>query len=754
MNDPLQNTGAGALDALLKSNKEQFDRKFANQMHEADAAGLRQGDAGAPANAALGAPTVPGSRVGSAQSRIDTMLNSRLGRGWSEELVETKVTNGSLSALCRLTHEGKSALEFGAAPVKGDEDRALEEARFDALEKCAEALTGSELKSTRLDDRTVPRSAPTRTESAPALSGAPNTISLDLVEAALRQSRREMGVVLSKAALSDVVRQKHADSPTIADARGQALIGKPAGSIARLLRDMAGDLHPGDVYLQSDPYLAGGGTHLNTWILYAPIFHGDDLVGFSIVSAQMADVGGPVHGSMTNTARSVFGEGLRIPPVRVFERGAANHSALDIILGNTRSPETNHGDLLAMVAAIQVGEHAVLDLCDRFGVEMWKQVSRAILDRTNKAVRNLIVQHLPEEPKSFEDVVDDDGLGNGPFRLKLAVWREGEQAFFDWTGTSGQAEGPINLNLEDEAFAVMAGTLLIKKFDPEIAANAGFLELLHTTIPEGTLLRPHFPAALGGQAHTLARLYDVLNGVLGQCAPSSATAAGYGSGPLLIFAGLDANGRVFHVADRVFGGTPGTAGRDGKDGQSLSSGTKSRPAEQLENDYPMMVERCRTVADSGGAGAHPGGCGIEKVYVFLQAGEISLRDDRHQSQPWGVAGGKPGMTSDKVLLRADGSREALASKLDAYKVGPGDKLFFRTAGAGGWGNPVDRDVAAVRRDVAAQLVSTNAARDQYGVVIVDGNVDAKATRDLRDSLARSRRKIRQFDFGDRASDGR
>ena len=194
--------------------------------------------------------------------------------------------------------------------------------------------------------------------------------------------------------------------------------------------------------------------------------------------------------------------------------------------------------------------------------------------------------------------------------------------------------------------------------------------------------------------------------------------------------------------DRQFGGGPARSDRDGQDGRSLSSGARTRPVEQLETDCPVTVESVTAIADSGGAGVRRGGCGVEKVYRFRAAGEVSWRDDRDRSQPWGRNGGEAGASSARVLVRVDGTRENPGSKVDRVTVAAGDRLIFRTAGGGGWGNPLDRDPERVQKDVRRGLVSTAAAKDRYGVVVTGSAaacaLDEKATQDMRDMLGRSR----------------
>ncbi len=595
-----------------------------------------------------------------------------------------------------------------------------------------------------------PSPAPART--TPDRGRALDTITLDLIENALRNARHEMDAVLFRSAMSPVIREQHDEFPMITDAKGRMIVGQFGSYIAEMLREQRFEVRPGDVILQSDPYNCGGAiSHINDWMVLVPIFFADELIGFSSMFGHLMDVGGPVPGSMPTAATSIFGEGIRIPPIKIYEGGKPNKAAIDLIMNNTRTPEMNYSDLMAIIAGSRAGERRVIEICERFGKEVYKQACEALLERTNRAMRKLIVQNLPEEPQSFEDYVDDDGCGNGPFKMKLTLWRDGEDAYFDWTGTSPQARGPINFYLHEGMFKMFIGVYMIMVFDPQILFNDGFYDLIHVTLPKGSLVHPEFPAALGCRTHALSRQFDVLGGALSKHAPEMATAAGYGSSPHFLYSGVDGDGRPFQLMEILYGGIPGRPVGDGMDGHSWWPLFENIPTEYLESYYPMMIENYTTVRDSGGAGRHRGGNGVEKVYRLLEAGEISIHDDRHLTQPWGILGGKPGGCSEKWLVRKDGQREPLPSKVDNVKVERGDRIVFRTAGGGGWGDPLEREPKKVRDDAARGLLGIEAAREHYGVVLVGAplGVDGGATEDRRETMRRSREPLPVFDFGAR-----
>ena len=409
----------------------------------------------------------------------------------------------------------------------------------------------------------------------------------------------------------------------------------------------------------------------------------------------------------------------------------------------------NYSDLMAIIAGSRAGEKRVIEICQRFGTQTYFQACEELLLRTNRAMRQLIVQNLPTEPKSFEDYVDDDGCGNGPFKLKLTVWREGEDAYFDWTGTSDQAPGPINFYLHEGMFKMFIGVYMIMVFDPQIQFNDGFYDLIHVKMPKGSLLQPEFPAALGCRTHALARQFDVLGGALGHNAPEMATAAGYGSSPHFLYSGVASDGTSFQLMEILYGGIPGRPLGDGIDGHSWWPLFENIPTEYLETYFPIVIESYTSIRDSGGAGKHRGGNGVEKIYQILEPGEVSIHDDRHQSHPWGILGGKPGACSAKWLIQGDNARKPLPSKVDHVEVYPGDKIIFQTAGAGGWGDPLERGNEAVRKDVVRRLVSIEVAREAYGVVLdpVTLQTETKETEALRQRIRSTRGVPTVFDFG-------
>jgi N-methylhydantoinase B len=573
-------------------------------------------------------------------------------------------------------------------------------------------------------------------------------VTLDLIENALLNARFEMDEVLRRAAMSPTIRVQHDEFPMICDANGRMIVGQFGSYIPDIVDRLGGELHEGDVVLLNDPYLCKGSiSHLNDWLVIVPIFHEGAHVAYASMFGHMMDVGGKVPGSQVADALSIWEEGLRIPPIKIVEGGVLNETALQICLNNSRTPEMNRSDLLALIAGCRAAERRVKETCERFGPATFADACTALLDRTRTAMARIIREYIPEEPVSFTDYVDDDGRGNGPFKMVLTIWRDGDVCHADWTGTDPQAEGAINFHIHEGLCKLFFGIYLIMAFDPEILFNDGIYDVFEITLPEGSLLNPKFPAPLSNRLNVHTRFFDCQSGALGQKSPELAMAAGYGTSPSFIFSGDDERGRYFQFVELLFGGLPGRGRGDGLDGHSWWPLFRTTPMEYAESYYPLRITRYEPVVDSGGPGLHRGGTGIEKEYVFSGTGTVSIADDRALLAPWGINGGRHGGTSDKWLIKADGERVDLPSKVDSVKVGPGDRLVFRTAGAGGWGDPLERDAEIVARDVRRGLVSVSAAESEYGVVL-DGRVADVAATDAKRAAVRAERGTPEvFDFG-------
>lgn len=579
-------------------------------------------------------------------------------------------------------------------------------------------------------------------------------VTVDLIENALRNARYEMDEVLFRTALSPGIREQHDEFPLIGDPDGKMMVGQFGLSIPDFLAGFHDTVEEGDVLLTSDPYACDAAiSHANDWLVVMPIYHRGRVVGWSAMFGHMSDVGGKTPSSMPTDARTIFEEGVVIPPFKLYRKGVLQEDALRIILNQVRQPEWNRADLNGIVAACRTAGRRISELCDRFGPETYVSTLDALLERNHAAMKTLLALVFADGQRlEFSDYICDDGVGFGPYELKLALTRAGDKVHLDFSGSSPQAQGPINYYLNENLARMFFGIYMITVADPQILWNDGFYPLIDVTIEDGSFWKPKYPAALNARNHGIGRVFDLFGGLLGQTNPSLLNAAGFSSSPHFMYSGTystgDRKGEWFQLYSIGFGGIPGRPIGDGPDGHSLWPSFVNIPCEYLESYYPMRIERWETVPDTGGAGVHRGGNGVDVTYRFLEPGTVAIHDDRWLTYPWGVNGGTPGARGRKWLERADGSTEVLASKVHDVPVSPGDVLHFVTWGGGGWGDPLARDPELVALEVRRGLVTAHGAR-RYGVVCgTDGVVDVAATEQLRTSLAADRpEELPVFDMG-------
>jgi N-methylhydantoinase B len=587
-----------------------------------------------------------------------------------------------------------------------------------------------------------------QSDTTPFEKKAIDPVTLDIIENALRNARIEMDATLVRTAMSPGIREQGDAFPLIADHEGRMIVGQFGSFIGGFLEGYDGTLEDGDMIFLSDPYSVGGAiSHCNDWLVLLPVFKDGRLLAYTAMFGHQSDIGGKVPGSMPIDATNIFQEGVRIPPVKIWKKGVYNEDLVKLVLHQSRTPAWCAADLNALIASCRVAARRVIEMSERFGVDTYVSATQELLARNHRAMKTLLAQAISEEPVSFEDYICDDGMGYGPYKLKCTMWREGDTVILDFDGTDPQSQASINFLLNENMFKMFFGIYMIMVFDPQILFNDGFYDLIEVRIPEGSLLKPRYPAALSGRTHALGRIFDILGGLLGQKTPEFLNAAGFSSSPHLFYAGTDKKGDWFQLFQIGFGGIPGRPMGDGPDGHSLWPGFTNVPNEFLERYFPLVIERYETVADSGGAGLHRGGNGIVMTYRFLEPGVIAIHDDRWFVPPWGVNGGKPGARARKILEKPDGSQTIVGNKVEDVAIEAGDVLHFITWGGGGWGDPLERDPELVGKEIRQGLV-TPAGAKAYGVVAnADGIVDAAATERLRAEMRADRGELPLFDYG-------
>src|SRR5215471_1235822 len=525
----------------------------------------------------------------------------------------------------------------------------------------------------------------------------------------------------------------------VCDARGR-VVGEGAAPfqigifmvvLETVMRKFGGSFTPGDVILINDPYSGMG--HMPDVGIVAPAFWRGQLIGFTLAYSHHTDIGGRFPGGFSSQCAEAFEEGLRIPPVKLDDAGKRNTALLRMIEANVRTPEEWVGDLEAKIAGCRRGELELRGIVEKYGLDVFNSSCDYFVDYAESATRAAIRAIEPGE-YVYEDTFEDDGLGGADvaMALRVALRVEGDSLTVDFTGTADQARSAINM-----PFGMTRGTVYgaIKSIvNPDVLTNVGFTRPITIIAPEGTLINPSHPAAVGGRAPLFFRIFDMIFRVLAQALPDKVGISGEG-GDVLHFSGTKPDGGHFSFMDLFFGGWGGRPGKDGIDGVApMSFGSYgSVPAEVLEREYPVVVDGFGYVSDTEGAGKHRGSIGIYKQWRFLEPGSVMIRTNRLVRPSDGLAGGSPGELSTNILI-ARGTEQILPRQSHIHlEVNKGDRIYHRISGSGGFGQPAERDPGLVLADVEEGKVSIEQAHNRYRVVIDPEKmtVDESATEKLR-----------------------
>lgn len=500
-----------------------------------------------------------------------------------------------------------------------------------------------------------------------------------------------------------------------------------------------GEPGEGDIYIANDPVTTGGlSTHLPDIFAWKPIFHRGELVCFGWTFIHFTDVSGMVGGSVAPSAYEQYQEGLIIPPIKLVEAGRMNEAALRIVLANTRIPAQNWGDLKALLGALNTAERRVHQLVEKHGLEAFRAGMGGVLDYAEAQARGLI-RALPDGTYTFADYLEGDFLPDRrPIRIKLHLTVRGSDLLLDFSETDPQVRAALNLPTHGKHGHYMIVPGIVNYFRsriPDIAYNSGLVRPVRVRIPRGTLLNPEPYAACGARQATLFRVPEVIMGALAQAIPGEIPAAGAGQGSILFVAAPDPRTGAPRVSivQPLVGGSGARPTKDGTDGVDFVTGFyRNIPTETLENEMPVLVERCALRRDSGGPGRWRGGAGIEYALTVIPPNGVltSRAMERYHFQPWGRDGGHPG-TNGFTRLREAGGAERDIGKIDVLHPPPGATVIVGTPGGGGFGDPFDREPDLVLRDVEAGFVSGEAAEREYGVAITEGKVDTHRTAALR-----------------------
>lgn len=563
-------------------------------------------------------------------------------------------------------------------------------------------------------------------------------VTASVVEHGLLSVTDEMATVVVATAYSPLVRDLYDFTVALCNPRGEMVVqgvgmaihlgALPSAVEAVLAKFPGSSMKPGDVYIMNDAY--SGGMHLPNVILLAPCYASGELMGYAVTMAHHTDVGGHVPGSVPVNSRDVFGEGLRIAPMLLERAGERDRTLLSLIETNTRLPRDFFGDLESQVSACRTAERRLATIAKRYGNPVIVAAMEGLLERSERMARAEIAA-LPDGDYSFEEFLDSDGLDGPPQRIAVTLRVRGEDLTADFTGTAPQVPTAINSPL---AYSRSAFYLAVRSImSQEIPNTAGFFRPLHMVAPEGTLINPKFPGAVGAMGVTGYRLTDCIYGALAKAAPHKVRAASEGGTTRYTF-GSTVEGKPSILSEALVGAWGGHARHDGIDGvANIAANMANSPVEMVESTYPVMVEEYGYEPDSEGAGRRRGGLGVRRKVRLLapQGGVLQLRSGRSKQRPWGFAGGEQG-TSCRNVLNPGTPQERTLKGLETMHV-PADTVYLHvTPGAGGYGPAAEREPELVARDVRDGKISVKRAREVYRVAVSQaGIMDAAETARLR-----------------------
>ncbi|GAA2021805.1 hydantoinase B/oxoprolinase family protein [Terrabacter terrae] len=599
-------------------------------------------------------------------------------------------------------------------------------------------------------------------------------ILVEIVQGTLASVEMEVETAIARTSRSPMIRDAHDFRAGIHDRQLRKLTGRSYSALVHpVVRDFPlAEMGEGDVFFHNDVYESEGGIgHLPDLCVTVPVFSGGEVVAFVQAFGHHDDIGGAVPGSMPSNARSVFEEGLSVPPIRLWDKGVPNQAALRIMTRNSRMPDSLAADLDAECSACLMGARRLAELFERYGRDTIEAAFDAILDQTTETYRREILGKIPDGTYVWEDYAEHDGVDEPMLHTQRITLTKsstggpgrseqypdgGPRLVIDFTGTGPQAKGPIN-----HCGDYVGGNFLKKWLAPilrnladtpermaELDVNEGVVPLIEMRFPEkGTLLTPIYPAPTNARTFVILRLLGVLAGVVAKAVDGRMPADQETIRYTGVY-GKDRDGNDYLMREVLGGGSGGRYYADGEDTIHVVPDSRNLPTEFTESRFPFLVERLGLAVDSGGAGRHRGGLGYEKHIRMLEDAHFMSIADRSILACWGVKGGKAGRPFE-VTVDVGGPEERTVDALaDAEPVRAGQVIRIRTTGGGGWGDPLDRPYDEVERDLRWGKVSFEGARRDYGVVATGDRdepvVDVAASDALREQLRSERPDAQPF----------
>ncbi|MSO95738.1 MAG: hydantoinase B/oxoprolinase family protein [Thermoleophilia bacterium] len=581
-------------------------------------------------------------------------------------------------------------------------------------------------------------------------------VTLQVVNNYLVTTAREMGIAMRNTAYSPLFNEGLDFSCAIFDRDGEmigqaefcpAQLGAIIYVVAWTIHEIGVEnFHEGDIVLHNDPFR--GGCHLPEYCVIKPVFLVDELVGFVSSIGHMTEVGGKVPGGFPGDATEVFQEGVRIPPVKIVDRGQDVEAVWNIILANVRTPKVSYGDMMAMIGSLYVGERRIVELAKKYGNDRLLEITEAIKDYSERRMRAEIAE-MPDGVYELERwVADDDGITREPAKVKVTVTIGGDRMTVDFTGSDAQRKGPINCTYGVTASATY--NALMHLTDSSIPSNHGCYRSVRIIAPPRTIVNVEYPgASVGGNSEIQPHLVDAIFGALAPALPDRVPAECGGTNSLVSFGGIHPDtGEPFASLVNEGCGWGGRPHADGNNALCQYVGNCGcQPVEILETRYPILHESFRIAEGSAGAGRNRGGFGsIREFRVETDELRVSAFVERAVIRPYGLFGGADGGLAGVEIARSGSDyappRESAGvtcnGKFSDVHLRWGDRIRSYCSGGAGYGSPLERDLGRIEEDVREGFISAEQAAEQYGVVFdTDGSIDAAATERRRAELCRS-----------------
>ena len=576
-------------------------------------------------------------------------------------------------------------------------------------------------------------------------------VRLEVIKNALESIADGMAITVVRTSRSSVVRNGLDFSTAMLNPKGELVgqgvcqaihLGGMEPALKSCLDRYQDRIYPGDILLSNDPY--EGGSHLPDIFQYKPIFVGDTLAAYACAMTHHTDIGGRVAGGNSCDSTEIYQEGLRIPPLKLYERGVPNETLFRVLEKAVRVPEKVLGDVLGQVAALHFGEREFLRLVEQYGVEELLSYQEELLDYTELLTRN-VIRTMPDGTWSFTDYIDDDGFDPEPITIVATITKKDDELHVDFTGTSPQCKGAIQpVFPTTKGMVYSAVRCVISALGAVIPNASGYFRPVKVTAPDGTFVNPLPPAPVAARNLGCIRTHQTVLGAFAQMLPDIVYACSGGCEALWTMAGYDKTRapwkawvQIDSINELSSGGYPW---RDGIDAESSgSTNIANIPAEVMEVDHPVQIREYAILTDSEGAGKYRGGMGIVREFCYLlDDTTLQVRSDRVKHSPFGIAGGGS-PPPNRVIIKSGNDERSMPSKFIAV-VKNGDVLRSEMPGGGGWGDPLERDPQSVLDDVVAERVSVKRARQVYGVVIdaQARQVDLEATQKQRGRLRQQR----------------